>query len=265
MSDPLLTLTTDFGEDSPYVAAVKGVILSHNPAARVFDLCHLVPPQDVWHGAFFLSEAVPYFPAGTIHVVIVDPGVGTERPLVYAELGPQRLLLPDNGLLTLLARRLAVGRVIRLADAAYWRPTVSHTFHGRDILAPAAGHLSLGLDPARLGPAHSGLVTLPIPQAGRLGNDLSGVVLFVDHFGNVITNIPADWLPPGPPEWQFRGHYLRRVQTYGQAAREEMVVLSSSGGWVELAVNQGDAARRLGLRRGDTVLLSPRSDRPANP
>src|SRR5438067_9657108 len=153
MPAPLVTLTTDFGEDSPYVAAVKGVILSVNPDARLLDLGHQLPPQDIPHASFFLTAAIPYFPPGTLHVVVVDPGVGTERALLYVEVGGQRLLAPDNGCWTRLIAAGATPRVIRLAEPRYWRQPVSATFHGRDILAPVAGHLSLGLDPGLLGPA----------------------------------------------------------------------------------------------------------------
>src|SRR5258708_2611532 len=146
MHDPIITLTTDFGEDSPYVAAMKGGILGINSCARLLDLSHQIPPQDVRHASFFLAAAIPYFPSDVLHVIVVDPGVGTDRALLYVVVQGHRLLVPDNGCWTELERG-AIGppKVLRLAEQRYWRQEVSATFHGRDILAPVAGHLSLGL------------------------------------------------------------------------------------------------------------------------
>jgi len=144
--DPIITLTSDFGEDSPYTAALKGVILGINPRARLVDLSHSIPPQDVQHAAIFLEEAIPLFPKEALHVVVVDPGVGTERPIVYVEVGCHRLIAPDNGCWTLLASHVAEPpRVIRLEERRFWRDPVSKTFHGRDIMAQAAANLSLGV------------------------------------------------------------------------------------------------------------------------
>src|SRR5436305_6475893 len=165
MPDPIITLTTDFGEDSPYVAAMKGVILGINPAVRLVDLSHQIPPQDVRHAAFFLASAIPCFPLGVIHVVVVDPGVGTDRALLYVDVAGHRLLLPDNGCWTLLARQAErPPSVLRLAESRFWRQVVSATFHGRDILAPVAGHLSLGVEPPSLGPVATSWVELAFPE-----------------------------------------------------------------------------------------------------
>src|SRR5689334_23663128 len=149
----LVTLTTDFGGGSSYVAAMKGALLTVNPAARLVDLSHDLPPQDLVATAYFLADALPWFPTGTIHVVVVDPGVGTERHLLCVEWRGQHLLVPDNGCWTALIADNERPTVHRLAERRFWRPEVSATFHGRDILAPVAGHLSLGVAPADLGPA----------------------------------------------------------------------------------------------------------------
>src|SRR5437660_1466434 len=139
MPDPLITLTTDFGTDSPYVAAMKGVLLCINPAARVIDLSHDIPPQDIRHTAFLLAQSVPYFPPGTLHVVVVDPGVGSDRSILFVALGGQRLLVPDNDCWTLLTESHAQPlRVLRVSEPRFWRPQVSATFHGRDVFAPVA-------------------------------------------------------------------------------------------------------------------------------
>lgn len=260
MSDPLITLTTDFGEDSPYVAAMKGVILTLNPAARLLDLSHQIPPQDLRHTAFFLKEAIPYFPPGTLHVIVVDPGVGTERKLLYVEVDRQRLLVPDNGCWTLLAASARPERVIALAEPRYWRQTVSSTFHGRDILAPVAGHLSKGLDPVKLGTAVSTWVQLDWQEARFHEQGIAGQVAFVDHFGNLITNIPGDQVPVRPAAltvgrrtWR-RG--LPRVRTYGEASPGKLVWLVSSQGWLEIAVAGGNAASKLRAAVGTAVSLN---------
>src|SRR5439155_17058133 len=190
---PVITLTTDFGYGSPYVAAMKGVILSINPAARILDLSHAIPPQALRHAAFFLASAVPYFPPQAIHAVVVDPGVGTDRALLYVETGQHRLLVPDNGCWTELLH-ISGGEplVHQITESRYWRATVSSTFHGRDILAPVAAHLSRGLDPRALGSRASKWVRLDLPRPWRGEDGLHGEVIFVDHFGNLITNIGGE-------------------------------------------------------------------------
>src|SRR5215211_4556203 len=142
MTPPVITLTTDFGRASPYVAVMKGVILSINPLARLVDLTHDIRPQDVRHACYFLATAVPYFPPGTIHVCVVDPGVGSQREALYVEVAGQWMIGPDNGIFTGLCRQTKPACVRKLADRRFWRSHVSDTFHGRDIFAPVAAHLS---------------------------------------------------------------------------------------------------------------------------
>jgi S-adenosylmethionine hydrolase len=243
VADPLITLTTDFGEDSPYVAAVKGVILSLNPCARLLDLSHAIPPQDLRHAAFFLSGSVPYFPAGTLHVIVIDPGVGSKRVMLYVEISGQRLLVPDNGVWTRLAAR-PPERVIQLREPRYWRPAVSTTFHGRDVLAPVAGHLSLGLDPTVLGPAAAEWVRLPIPVPKHGPNSVSGEIVFVDHFGNLLSNILGEEIPTGA-RVTIAGQEVPRVNSYSDAPTGTPIALVSSWGTLEVAVTQGSAAERL--------------------
>jgi hypothetical protein len=249
MPDSIITLTTDFGEASPYVAAMKGVILGLNPAARIVDLSHRIAPQNLRHAAFFLASAVPYFPPEVIHVVVVDPGVGSDRALLYVEVGSHRLLVPDNGCWTQLADgHGTVRQVIRLAETRYWRPEVSATFHGRDVLAPVAAHLSRGVDPRELGPPVDHWACLAVPRPRRVTNGWEGEVLFVDDFGNLITNIPAagllspDELVVGDVPWTGR---CRWVRTYADAPRGTLVALASSTGQLEVAVVQGSAAQSL--------------------
>jgi hypothetical protein len=257
MPDPIITLTTDFGDASPYVAAMKGVLLSINPAARLLDLTHRVPPQDVRHAAFFLAAAVPYFPRGPIHIIVVDPGVGSDRVLLYVDIDGHRLLAPDNGCWTSLEGLLGKPTVIRLTETRFWRQPVSATFHGRDILAPVAARLSLGLDPADLGPRTDEWVRLEAPAPKPGTNSLAGEVVFIDDFGNLITNLPA---PERPPDvlivgsQTFRGGF-RWVRTYADARPGSLVALASSTGHLEVAVVQGSAAERLKARVGTPVCV----------
>jgi S-adenosylmethionine hydrolase len=256
MADPLITLTTDFGAADAYVAAMKGVILAINPAARLLDLSHEIPPQDTLHAAMILLGAVPYFPPGALHIVVVDPGVGTERALLYAECGAQRLLLPDNGVLSLLEKKLPVGRAIQLQDSRFWRPDVSRTFHGRDILAPVAGHLSLGLKPALLGPVASTWHRLTLPEPRIFHDRVEGEVMHVDRFGNLITTIRAGHVHQRRlGELEICGQRLPFVETYAAAGPGQAVALLSSEGFVEVAIRQGNAAARLGAGRGTAVTV----------
>ncbi|MBY0524130.1 MAG: SAM-dependent chlorinase/fluorinase [Gemmataceae bacterium] len=257
MPDPIITLTTDFGEASPYVAAMKGVILSINPTARIVDLGHQVPPQDLRHAAHFLAAAIPYFPPSVIHIVVVDPGVGTDRSLLYVEISGHRLLVPDNGCWTALGR-LGLPHVRRLTERRYWREPVSNTFHGRDILAPVAAHLSLGIAADQLGPQVAAYVQLqtPVPHFDPQRSLWSGEVAFIDAFGNLISNIPATTLGDGPARIEVNGHPVpRRVRTYGEADPGALVALVSSTGMLEVAVVQGHAANYLNVKVGAPVAV----------
>ena len=257
----IITLTTDFGLGSPYVAAMKGVILSVNPAAVVVDLSHDIPPQNIRQAALVLEEVTPYYPAGTIHVVVVDPGVGTERALIYARFGGQHYLAPDNGVLSRLARQQQPEEVRRLENQQLWRHPVSNTFHGRDILAPVAGHLSLGIGPAELGPPAQLSVLLDWPQARILPDRIVGVVEEIDSFGNLITNIRAEALAGRPTDrravvvcgiYETYGIY----SAYAQQPEDSLVALISSSGRLELALVGSNAARRLGITVGTPVTVA---------
>jgi S-adenosyl-L-methionine hydrolase (adenosine-forming) len=254
MTTPWITLTTDFGEDSPYVAAMKGVILGVNPDVRLLDLSHQIPPQDVRHAGFFLAAAVPCFPPGVLHVVVVDPGVGSERAVLYVEVDGHRLLVPDNGCWTTLPGS-SPPRVIRLVEPRFWRHPVSATFHGRDIFAPTAGHLSRGLDPRELGPVVNTWVQLPMAAPQRTGDAVTGEVVFVDHFGNLITNIPAEWAAKPRAVVVGKEEVTRWARTYADAAPGTLLALTSSTGYVEIALAQGNAARRLGAAAGTPVIV----------
>ncbi len=255
---PVVTLTTDFGEGSPYVAAMKGVLLGINPDVRVLDLSHEIPPQDVRHAAFFLASALPFFPPGVLHVVVVDPGVGTERALLYVEAAGQRLLAPDNGCWTPLVRPDdPPPLVIQLTEPRYWRPTVSATFHGRDILAPVAGHLSLGVDPRQLGVETRDWVRLERRPPVHGPDGWQGEVVFVDRFGNLLTNLPGTVLAEAGIRIFVDGQEVPQVaRTYEQASPGALIALQSSNDALEVALTRGSAAERLRVGVGALVRVT---------
>lgn len=266
----IITLTTDFGQGSAYVAAMKGVILGIDPSACVVDITHGVPPQDLRYAAVVLEEAVPWFPPGTIHVAVVDPGVGTDRPLVWAEMAGQQLLGPDNGIFSRLAARFPPTRIVRLNQKQYWLPEVSATFHGRDILAPVAARLSRGLDPAALGEPHPRLAMLDWPEVRRHPEGIEGSVLYVDGFGNLISDISQTMLadcPHGVTPWVgCRGAWVRGIATtYGQHPTGSLVAVVGSSGRLELAVVGGSAAAWLGASAGERFEVRFGPPRPAPP
>jgi S-adenosylmethionine hydrolase len=252
-----VTLTTDFGTGSSYVAAMKGVILTINPDAQITDLCHDIPAQDIGYTAFFLAAAIPHFPAEMVHLVVVDPGVGTERALLYVEIRGHRLLAPDNGCWTELARQIGgQPEVIRLSEPRFWGEIISATFHGRDILAPVAAHLSLGVDPRRLGPVAGDWKEWRSPAPERLPGRVRGEILFVDRFGNLITNIPGNSIQAmeGKPSVLVGARAINQhVSHYAEAKPGTLVWLISSVGLLEVAATNGNAAQRLAARVGDPV------------
>ena len=257
----IITLTTDFGTDSPYVAAMKGVILSINPAVTIVDITHDIPAQDVQRGAVVLDDVTERFPAETIHVVVVDPGVGTHRAIIYAQIGQHHYIAPDNGLLSRLALRTRPSKLIQLTNAEFWLEEISNTFHGRDIMAPAAAHLSLGLDPQRLGSPTEDLANVDWPDVQQTPTRIEGRVLQIDSFGNLITNITASMLGDRPTDervciicsiFETWGIF----QTYGEALDGTFVAVIGSTGRLELALVGDNAAERLGMQVGCPVVAS---------
>jgi len=268
---PVITLTTDFGLHDPYVAAMKGVILSLNPDARIVDISHGVRPQQVEQGAFILGSACGYFPPGAVHVAVVDPGVGTGRlPIVLSAPGAV-FVGPDNGLLSAAlpeaTRALAAGGPARvplpeglaahvLAEPRFQRHPVSDTFHGRDIFAPAAAHLSLGVRAEEFGPELREVVAVP-PFRGELQPDgsLAGRVLHIDRFGNLVTTVRGDQVEGRRVTVEVCGRRIEGVtRTYG--AGEGLMAVTGSAGLLEVAVRNGDAAGALGAEIGAPVRVT---------
>lgn len=263
---PLVTLTTDFGTHSPYVAAMKGVLLSLNADLQLLDLTHEIPPQDVRHAAFYLAGCIPYFPSGSIHLVVVDPGVGTDRAILHVAAGGQYLLAPDNGCWTLAAEALTpTPTVRRVTEAHFWRSTVSATFHGRDIFAPVAAYLSLGIEPAALGPCVHHWERQAIPEPSVRATELLGEVVYIDTFGNLLTNLPGEaFLALAAHRLLFTlGQPItpRVVRTYGEAPPGTLIALVSSFGTLEIAVTRGNAAQQIGCGVGTPILVQ-REERP---
>ncbi|QDU27422.1 Adenosyl-chloride synthase [Anatilimnocola aggregata] len=254
----LLTFTTDFGISSPYVAAMKGAVLQVCSAVEMVDITHGISPQNVRQAAIVLADVAPYFPTNTLHLVVVDPGVGTERKMVYAEIGGQSFLAPDNGVLSYLAKQHPPQRVVALAEPRFWRQVVSNTFHGRDILASVAGHLASGLDPIDLGPIYESLIMLPWNEPLIELDEVRGEVLCIDSFGNLITNLSAakikGWAGPAGIETQIRERRISGLQTtYGKQAPGELISLVDSQGRLEIAQVNGNAANALAVQVGDWV------------
>jgi S-adenosyl-L-methionine hydrolase (adenosine-forming) len=257
----IITLTTDLGTGSHYVAAMKGVILSICPTATIVDIAHDVPAQAIRQAALLLDDAAEWFPAETIHVAVVDPGVGTDRAIVYARIGRQQFIAPDNGLLSRLASRTPPDVLIRLGEPSYWLERVSSTFHGRDIMAPVAARLAQGLDPKRLGPPLGRLTMLDWSEAKAAPSRIDGVIIEIDSFGNLITNITADMLAGRPTDrracvvcniFETWGIY----HAYAEQPSGTLVALIGSGGRLELALVGDHAAHRLGIAVGSPVTLA---------
>ncbi len=256
----IITLTTDFGVSSPYVAAMKGVILSINPDVTLVDVTHAIRAQDIRAGALALEETTRWFPAETIHVAVVDPGVGTSRGIVYAKIGTQCFVAPDNGLLSRLALTTPPSTIMSISEPAFWLSPVSRTFHGRDVMAPVAARLSLGLDPAALGPAQHELVMLDWTEARVSDSKIEGAVQSIDSFGNLITDISADSLAKVPrdettaifcDEHETRGIF----GTYGDQPPMTFVAVIGSSGKLELAIVGESAADMLGIAVGTPVTI----------
>jgi len=254
----MITLTTDFGASSPYVAAMKGVILSINPEVRVIDISHSVPPQQVAVGSMVLDEVTRLFPPATIHVAVVDPGVGTSRPIVYVEIAGRRYICPDNGLLDRLAERESPSKIVHVTSDRFFRSPVAPTFHGRDIMAPVAAQLSLGLDPDELGPRLTHLRRLDWPGAEKMANRIEGEVVSVDSFGNLITNISQEMLAGVPTDdavaIRCDEHETRSIfATYAEQPPMTLVAVIGSNDQLELAIVDDSATIMLGVGVGAPV------------
>jgi S-adenosyl-L-methionine hydrolase (adenosine-forming) len=255
----IITLMTDFGLKDGNVGVMKGVIAGIAPQAQIVDISHLIGPQNIPEAALILARSTPYFPAGTIHVVVVDPGVGTARRPLAARMGDQFYLGPDNGTITMWLERLeAQGRPVafyHLDRPEYWLPEVSHVFHGRDIFAPAAAHLATGVLIGQLGTLLGEPVRLQLPQPQPTASGLRGEVIHIDHFGNLATNIRAEHLPQKENiTVSLCGVIIPgMVNTFGERPPGALVTLFGSTGNLIVSVVDGSAAESLHAKVGDIV------------
>jgi len=257
----LISLLTDFQPGSPYIAQMKGVLYGLVPDVRIVDVTHSVPPQNVRFGAFALADTVPYFPAGTIHIAVVDPGVGSDRELVCVRVGKsekdaQTILCPNNGLVSVLTRKLPVLSVNLIQNPALFLKNPSATFHGRDILSPVAVALANGTPVSEVGDplVPERLVQISIPEPNCSEEGVSGEVLFVDSFGNLTTNITRDVLP----QMSYvvaRMQNFRFVNTYADAPAGSTVALFGSQDRLELAVVNGSAKEVIGLTHPEGLII----------
>lgn len=251
----LITLLSDFGAQDVYVGVMKGVIAQINPGLQVIDLTHQIPPQDIAAGRFCLMSAYSYFPASTVHVAVVDPGVGSQRRGVAVKFAGGYLVGPDNGLLSGVLSLSPVQAAVELTNPDYWRsPHPSSTFHGRDIFAPVGAHLASGVSIEQLGNpiAPDSLVHLSLPYQHEA--EIRGCIQYIDTFGNLITNIPAAAVK-GFWSVKVKDFVIPSGKTYSDRQVGELIALGGSHGWVEIAVNGGSAQSRLQLDWGDSIAV----------
>jgi S-adenosyl-L-methionine hydrolase (adenosine-forming) len=261
LPNAVITLTTDYGTNDHLVGTLKGVILKINPEVTIVDITHHVTPFDLLDGALAIGSAFSYFPPRTIHVVVVDPGVGTERRPILATADNQYFVAPDNGVLSLVYER-DPNVVVRHANAEhYYQQPVSKTFHGRDIFAPVAAWLSKGWQTASMGDEIQDYKRFALPRPKATNGVLKGVVMRVDSFGNLVTNFRQEDLPEevkqaGKVNLQIGSHSVSRlVDTFALGKAGEAIAYLGSNGYVEVAINKGNAAKTLGLSRGAVVTL----------
>ncbi len=252
----VITLTTDFGTRDAYVGIMKGVILGLNPKAQIVDLSHEICPRGIEQASFLLFTSYRFFPQDTVHLVVVDPGVGSERRALAARSKGAYFVTPDNGLLSYVAAKEGFQEVIELTNPNFWLNPVSSTFHGRDIFAPVAAHLSLGVELGRLGEPVKDMVTLSIPSPAWGGTRLEGRVIYTDRFGNLVTDIPGEALPSEPCNICLAGQVISDLhRTYQEVGKGEALAYVGSSGFLEIAVREASAEELLGAGPGTSVLL----------
>lgn len=280
----IVALYTDFGLTDVYAGVMRGVVTTLAPEAEILDVCHAIAPGDIHEGAFMLLSAVPFLPRGTIHVCVVDPGVGTDRAVVAVRAGGHTFIAPDNGVLHPVVEALGGAAEVRsLTNERLQRPKRGNTFHGRDVMAPVAAHLVRGIEFALVGEPHPALLDLPGFAPVAVQDRVVGRILHVDRFGNLVTNLVAGDLVPGATAaggtaadaagadlggWRLRvggatGATGATVETwadtYGRVAPGDLLAYPGSASFLEIAVRDGNAAERLGARRGDPVVAERRT------
>lgn len=257
----VITLTTDFGLIDPYVAEMKAVILRINPEAKIVDITHNVEKFNIRMAAYVLSAAAPYFPQNTVHVAVVDPGVGTQRKPILIETKHGFFIGPDNGILVLAAKKQGIKHVYEISNPRFMMEKVSQTFHGRDIFAPAAAHLSKGVSPSSFGKEIRKIVAPKFARIIRRDNKLLGEVLHVDSFGNIITNITAkelEWLDVKDEivlKLKEAKLALKLCRAYAEVELGKPLAIIGSHDFLEISINQGNAAEAFKVKAGDRIVF----------
>ena len=257
----IITLTTDFGTADSYVGTIKGVILSINPQSTLVDITHQIPPQDIMEGCLALSAAYSYFPKGTIHVAVVDPGVGSFRRPILVETERYFFIGPDNGILSFIFTGPEVKNIFEISNPTFFLPSPAATFHARDIFSPAAAHLSTGTSPQRFGSPLTDCISFNFPELTETGpNQAEGEIIHIDRFGNLITNLSLHFVKKvtgaGPLRAEVKGKtVLRLLGTYAQAEEDELFCLFGSSGFLELSVKNRSAQEMINARKGDKIKI----------
>ncbi|MCC5914646.1 MAG: SAM-dependent chlorinase/fluorinase [Balneolaceae bacterium] len=256
---PIITLTTDFGLQDHYVSVMKAIMLRISPEVRFIDVSHDVPPQDVMAGAWVVRNAAMHFPPGTVHLVVVDPGVGTDRNPVVIRIKDQFFVGPDNGIFSLIADEFDY-KAWKLTRDSFWEKSPSNTFHGRDIFSPVAAHLANGTPPEEMGETVDELVTYrwAVPISDKDG--IQGWIIHIDRFGNLVSNISEDLIREAIGDSRFRIYVgntiLNRVEkAYGSVTEGEPVAYIGSSGNLEIAINKGNAREMLGVQKGAQISI----------
>jgi S-adenosyl-L-methionine hydrolase (adenosine-forming) len=256
----IITLTTDFGTRDPFVGIMKGVILGLAPSARIVDLTHAIPPQNLVAGAHALASAARWFPPGTIHVAVVDPGVGTRRRALLIETADAFYVGPDNGVLSLAVPSRGIRRIVDVSHSAYRLRPMSRTFHGRDVFAPIAAAVAAGVPPTRLGRTVRSLTRIAVPRMRRRSGRLLGEVIWADGFGNLTSNIGRDALTAADFRGRrlsitIAGHVVPFRASYADVPAGRAVALVNSSNLLEIAVSHGSAADVLGVGPGSEIVV----------
>jgi len=258
----MITLTSDFGLKDPYVAEMKGVILTINPEATIIDITHDIEKFNRRMAAFMLASAVPYFPKGTVHLAVVDPGVGTERRAIVIQTKKSFFVGPDNGILILAAQSQGIERAYQLTNPKLMLPKISNTFQGRDVFAPAAANLEKGVEPSEFGPEIKDPIKPEFAKVEQISGSVIGEVMHVDGFGNIITNINE--IETVKNRFKTVDVKLPRIslklkfgKAYAQTEPKEPIILIGSHGFLEIALNQGDAAEKFHAKPGDKIAVTP--------
>lgn len=252
----VIALLTDFGIQDHFVAAMKGVILTINPDATLVDITHEIPPQDIGSAAFVLRACYKDFPIGTTFVCVVDPGVGSERRAIIVETENYKFIAPDNGLLDLVLSETEWFKAFSVTNPKYLRENISNTFHGRDIFAPAAGHLSTGVVASQFGePVSLEIKEQRMDAEGSTGFPAEARIIYIDHFGNLVTNIGNDALPDNV-EMEINGKQTSKVYSfYAEAKAGELFLIRGSAGLIEISIRDGSAQAELGAERGARLVI----------